>query len=390
MITFAFMQRSLHIIAFDIPFPANYGGVIVVYYHLKTLAERGLKIILHCFEYGDRQPQEILMQYCTAVYYYPRSRSLKHQLSSLPFIVKTRENAQLLKRLLEDHHPILMEGIHCCAYLKHPALAHRLKLIRMHNIEWQYYRNLAKLEKRLLHKAYFFLESEKLKRFEKENLKYANTILTLTDLDRQYFRKFHTKVINLGPFHGNEHISSKLGKGDYALFHGKLSVEDNEKAAIFLAEKIMSKVGLNFVIAGLEPSEKLKNLLQKFPTIKLVANPSEKQMRDLIQNAQINILLSFQVAGIKLKLLNALYQGRHCLVNSIIMKGTGLDAICEIADSKEELIEKVKYLAKKEFKLEMLEKRKNILVKLYANETAANKTIQLLENQGNFENNHFQ
>ena len=49
----------LHIISFDIPYPANYGGVIDVYYKAKALSEKGVKVHLHCFQYG-RKPSMVL------------------------------------------------------------------------------------------------------------------------------------------------------------------------------------------------------------------------------------------------------------------------------------------------------------------------------------------
>ena len=47
----------LHIISFDIPYPANYGGVIVIFNQIKALHEQGVKVILHCYQYGSRTPQ---------------------------------------------------------------------------------------------------------------------------------------------------------------------------------------------------------------------------------------------------------------------------------------------------------------------------------------------
>ena len=49
----------LHIISFDIPWPANYGGVIDVFYKAKALSEKGVKVHLHCFQYG-RKPNPFL------------------------------------------------------------------------------------------------------------------------------------------------------------------------------------------------------------------------------------------------------------------------------------------------------------------------------------------
>ncbi|MFK8101949.1 MAG: hypothetical protein AB8G15_05485 [Saprospiraceae bacterium] len=373
------MPHRIHIISFDIPFPANYGGVIVVYYHLKKLAEKGVKVILHCFEYGDRSPQSILLDYCEAVYYYPRSRALYHQFSTVPFIVKTRQNPTLLKRLLADDYPILMEGLHCAGFINHPALANRLKLLRMHNIEWQYYRNLAQLEKRWLHKLYLYLESQKLRRYEQKNIAYADQILSLTQLDATYFAQWSDQVQMIGPFHAHEKVTSRLGRGNYILFHGKLSVEDNEKAAIYLIEKVMPFTDAKLIVAGMNPNPTLQVIASEQDNVEVIANPSESEMLELIRAAQVNVLLSFQVAGIKLKLLNALFLGRHCLVNPTIVEGTALADLCTIAVDPNAFVQKIDLLWSQDFTTALMDKRKIILQEEYSNEVAARKTIKIVD-----------
>ena len=79
-------MKYLHVIAFDIPYPANYGGVIVVYYHLKALADAGVRVILHSFQYGHRQGSPELEQICHQTYYYPRSKKIIDQFHKRPFI----------------------------------------------------------------------------------------------------------------------------------------------------------------------------------------------------------------------------------------------------------------------------------------------------------------
>jgi len=74
-----FLEKHLHIISFDIPFPANYGGVIDVFYKIKNLANAGIKIHLHCFEYGDRKHSSELESICYRVYYYPRKQQFFQQ-----------------------------------------------------------------------------------------------------------------------------------------------------------------------------------------------------------------------------------------------------------------------------------------------------------------------
>ena len=54
---------QIHIISLNVPYPANYGGVIDVFYKIKSLHEAGVQIHLHCFDYG-RGNQPELEKYC--------------------------------------------------------------------------------------------------------------------------------------------------------------------------------------------------------------------------------------------------------------------------------------------------------------------------------------
>jgi len=92
------LPKHLHIVSFDIPMPANYGGVIDVFYKLKALSKLGVKIHLHCF-FKDRKPVNELKNYCESVHYYKRQSALKSLSSSLPFVVQTRNNKELVTNL---------------------------------------------------------------------------------------------------------------------------------------------------------------------------------------------------------------------------------------------------------------------------------------------------
>ncbi|MFL5752959.1 MAG: glycosyltransferase family 1 protein, partial [Bacteroidia bacterium] len=83
------MQTAINIVSFDVPFPANYGGVIDVFYKIKALHGAGVKIILHCFEYGRGEKPD-LNSYCEEVHYYRRDTSFRNHFSKLPYIVASR------------------------------------------------------------------------------------------------------------------------------------------------------------------------------------------------------------------------------------------------------------------------------------------------------------
>ncbi|TNE61799.1 MAG: glycosyltransferase [Bacteroidetes bacterium] len=380
------MQQSpepyLHVISFDIPYPANYGGVIVIYHQLRALHALGIKVLLHCFQYNGRTPSPELEQYCAAVYYYPRDRSLRHQFSPMPFIMHSRQNKELLHRLLADDHPILFEGMHTAAFIGDKRLGTRRKIIRMHNIEWQYYRSLSGLTDTFTDKVYYRMESSKLRMYETRVLRHADAVITLSDTDQQYFRQRHPQAYHIPVFHPNDKVECLPGNGGYVLFHGKLSVPDNEQAAIWLIKEVFSNLHIPFVIAGLAPGIRLKELVRQYQHIRLVEDPDEESMTSLIRDAHINLLVSFQAAGFKLKLINALFRGRFCVVNMAMVSGTGLHPLCIVRDSPAEFRQTLEALMNTAFSTAQVEERRSVLQAHFANSENARKLAAVIWERG--------
>jgi hypothetical protein len=371
-------DKHLHIVSFDVPFPPNYGGVIDVFYKLKALKNAGVKIHLHCFKYG-REEASILNELCEEVFYYPRKTGVLSAMMKKPYIVQSRRSVELLDNLCNDRYPILFEGLHTCFYINHKRLNGRRKIYRESNIEHHYYFHLFKGEKNLLKKFYFISASLKLLLYQKI-LKHATMMLVVSKTDTEYLQKhFKTsRVIYLPSFHPNDAFSVLPGRGNYALYHGKLSVTENYQAAEYLITKVFAGSHHQLMIAGLEPPDHLQNLIKTHPNVRLIANPDDETMFGLIRNAQVNILVTFQETGLKLKLLNTLFKGRFCLVNRAMVAGTGLESLCEIADGATALHEKLKEIFAKDFDMSEVNRRREILSGNYSNFSNAEKLISLI------------
>ena len=382
------MNKHLNIISFNIPFPASYGGVIDVFFKLKALHECGVKIILHTFEYGRAHTEE-LNKYCEEVHYYQRKTGIKSQLTKLPYIVNSRKNKELLVNLLKNDYPILFEGLHTCYYLNYPELKNRLKLVRAHNIEHIYYKGLfhntdisyRNLHKNLYKKLYMFIESQRLKWFEKR-LQCADYILPLSSVEAEYFRlKYGDKKTILVPlFHQNEQLELGSVCKPYVLYHGDLSTPENIQTALFLIEKIVNKdEQIPWIIAGMNPDKSIYEAAEKHENLEIKPNLSNPEMKKLINEAAINILFTNQTSGVKLKLINSLYQGHYCLVNEKMLNGSGLENLCvTVPDEPEKILEHIKEYLHKDFQESEIEKRKQILGEIYDNSKNAKKISRLI------------
>lgn len=367
------MEKHLHIISFNVPYPADYGGVIDVFYKLQALHARGIRIHLHCFDYG-RGEQPELEKYCETVDYYPRFMGHKGISNTLPYIVSSRKNEQLLENLLKDNYPILIEYVHCSYLLLDKRFKHRQCFVRIHNVEFDYYRDLCRASSSPIKKMYYWMESRLLKTYEKKIVTRA-VFWGVTEKDVEVYRKqLGCKQIEYLPLHlPNWAVSAGEGMGTYCFYHGDLSVDANEKAATWLLEKVFSKLKVPFVIAGKNPSEKLQKLAHFYSHTCLVANPSEKEMQDMIAKAHIHILPAFTRTGIKLKLINALFHGRHCVVNEAMVSGTNLETACHIGTNANAFREIIAQLYHQPFTNEEIALRKKLLNGMFQNDANAGK-----------------
>lgn len=375
-------DKHLHIISFDVPYPPNYGGVIDVFYKIKELYEKGIRLHLHIIEYPGRNKAPELEQFCETVNYYPRLTGMKSAFNLQPYIVQSRRSPQMLKNLLKDDYPILFEGLHSCFYIDHPKLRNRLLIYRESNIEHHYYYNLFKAESHWGKKAYFLMESFKLLHFQKK-LKHADIMMVVSKGDRDYLqRAFPKKQVYFIPsFHANKSVQSLTGSSDYFLYHGNIEVPENEAAAKFLIRKVFAGTNYKLTIAGMNPPRSIYQLAAKYKNLEIIANPKEAEMTRLIKEAHANILVTFQASGLKLKLLNTLYNGRFCIVNSTMLNGTDLEDLCIIGNKPSDFRRIIDETAVKEFTTGSINKRSEILQVNFSNVVNADKMIDIIFNR---------
>jgi len=375
-------EAKLNIVSLNIPWPANYGGVIDIYYKIRALHDCGVKVVLHCFEYERPRAKELELV-CDEVFYYRRRTGLLSNLTILPYNVYSRKDKRLIDNLLKNDHPILFEGLHTCYYLNDSRLQGRFKIFRACNIEHDYYRATGKAEQNILKKCFLHVEALRFKRFQKR-VGDADLLLAVSKTDTAYLQKvFPQKTVAFVPcFHGNNEITSTAGQSDFLLYHGKLSVKENEKAALYLTENIFCKMApVRCVIAGMNPTGRLLKAVSRYDNITVEANPSVERINELIQTAQINLLVTFQDTGLKLKLLNSLFSGRHVVVNPMMLAGSGLDALCLVADMSEKMVELCRKQMEIPFSPDVLEKRRKLLFPDFSNGFQAKRLIEMIDFQ---------
>ncbi len=370
-------EYNLNIVSLDVPYPPNYGGVIDIFYKIKALHALGINIYLHCFQYGRSESQE-LEKYCQKVYYYKRETSIVKHFSLLPYIIYSRKNTQLEHNLRSNNYPILFEGLHTI----HPILINNYKnrrlFLRSHNIENDYYFQLAKRETHPLKKLYYYKEAFLLKKILKK-LPPDISIGAISEDDESYLKDFFKNTFWLPPFHSNEKINFFEGQGHYALYHGNLSVSENIEVAKILIGQFANKE-IKLTIAGKNPAQELIEASGSIENITLMPNPDNSTMTNLISEAQVILLPTFQDTGIKLKLIESLHCGRFCVANMAMVKNTGLESLVVMEEN--DFYKKTLELFNAKYSEKDRSKRIEILNKSYSNMTNAQLLFDKIWNDG--------
>ena len=368
-------ERKLHIVCHDVPYPPDYGGVFDLYYKIITLHQEGIKIHLHCFTSG-RDEQPILKTFCEQVYYYPRRTGHKGFSHQLPYIVCSRSNPELLERLLQDEYPILLEGVHCSYLMQDSRFLKRKILLRLHNVESVYYKQLAGCSNSWFKKLYYLRESAVLRKYERRIASnWPLLAVSQSDADIASVSYLSRNITVIPVFLPFQHVESPQGTGCYCLYHGNLSIEENEKAVMWLLENVFNNLRIPFLVAGKNPGPKLRRAIVKLQNCCLVSDPSDQELKDIISKAQLHVIPSFNSTGIKLKLLNALFNGRHCIVNAAAVEGTGLREVCHLADGANDFKMVIQNLYEKPFTFLDLQWRREKLQHQYNNHQNAGRLI---------------
>jgi hypothetical protein len=93
-----------------------------------------------------------------------------------------------LDDLLQDNYPILAEGIHCSYLINDDRFKERKIILRLHNVEWIYYKQLYESSSSFFKKIYYLHESKILKQYEQSIAGKALTV-AVSEQDADFYRE---------------------------------------------------------------------------------------------------------------------------------------------------------------------------------------------------------
>ena len=323
------MSKHLHIICDKAPWPADNSVAIDTLCKMEALHQQGVKIHLHYFYTAEGAHPNELNKYCESIHPHPCNKTA----ADLPGTVNAGCE-KMAAFINSNDFPILFEGLNGTGILKKIRLEGRKIIVRMHNDECRYAKHVAKFTS-----PFLFFQKNRWNRHSREMKKYEDHLpqeclyafSTAEDLASSKEDHDLTNAHHLPAFTPHTEIKSQTGIGNFCLYHGDLSDPCNEKAALWLLTKIFNDIQTPFVIAGKNPGNQVIKMAELYAHSCLITNPSVTELEDLVSKAQIHVLPSFSNKKPELKLMNALYNGRHCVVNKEAIEGSAFEGACHVA-----------------------------------------------------------
>lgn len=370
-------------ILFRVPFPLKDGGAIALYNLVKGLSEQGHELTILSYNttkhYVNPLPQEITsLGKVITVDIDNRIKPIKALLNlfgSQSYHVErfiTDEFSKTLQEILEKEtfDVIHFDGLFTSMYLE-TAKKYASKTpcaLRQHNVEHQIWERVAEGAKGLK-KWYLTILASRLKKYEQSVLPQFDTIVPITAIDAQSFKKMGVKkqyVLPVGV--DTNRFESKLNPDRKSVFHlGSLDWMPNQEGVKWFVELVWPLVlkeepEASFYIAGRDIPDWIKAYHGKN---KVYIAGEVESASDFMNSKEIMIVPLKSGSGMRVKIIEG-FAARKAIVSTAVgaeginyEKGTHI----EIADSEKEFASKILILLNNEPKIKELGEQAFELVK---------------------------
>jgi glycosyltransferase involved in cell wall biosynthesis len=342
------------------PYPANDGSSIAIYNMAKGLYQNGAE--LHLLTINTKKhfkddagvPQEFKIKTHYRSVYKDTSPTAFGALLNLllssdsyficRFYFKEFEDV-LIETLQKNSFDLVqLEGLFMAPYIDTIRKYSKAKIaLRAHNIEHLIWERHIVNEKSGLKKWYLTIQNTRLKKFEGDILKKVDTIITITDADKEFIQKQFKDVkvntcITGVDMKEYEQIEGKTK--EYTLFSfGSMDWMPNQEAVDWFINNCWKKINekhpqCKFIIAGRHMPAKFRSLAS--PSVEIIENVSDN--REFYSTFDIMLVPLLSGSGLRIKIIEGLAYGKAIVSTRIGAEGinvvNGQDLI--IADTADE------------------------------------------------------
>jgi polysaccharide biosynthesis protein PslH len=256
---------------------------------------------------------------------------LRRLLSPVPYVVRQYGIPRVracARRLLqqESFDLVVCDFLFPCLNL--PDKMTCPQVLFAHNAETMIWKRHFTVARNPLWKLVTALEYHKMRRFESRRCRIFNHLITVSDLDHDFFAEFvpapQISVLATGVDLDYFRPSPTPEDPRKLVFTGSMDWLANEDAILFFAQKILPLIlravpGVTLTVAGRDPTEKLRQLAQSNPQIQLTGTVPD--VRPYTAEASVYVLPLQVGGGTRLKIFEAMAMGKAIISTQIGAEG---------------------------------------------------------------------
>jgi polysaccharide biosynthesis protein PslH len=348
---------AMRILALSVtsPVPANNGVKMRTLSVLRALAAEGHEIALITFAdpSATDQPCSELSRLCRRVIHIPhRLKSLSshadylgrlaHLFSSTPYGVVAARSAEMACEISAHLDQGAVDAVLCeqtDLLINLPARSSVPVVVDFHNVDYLILERYLRFERNPLKRFYAWLESRKLRAWERKACRTASAAFACSHHDRALLQA-------LGPNLPMFVVPNVVDVNEYApggeederkiLFQGGLDWYPNRDAVEFFVAHIFSRIRsqfpeAKFVVAGRNPPEEFRQRLSRVPGVEFTGTVPD--MRAEIASAAVCVVPLRMGSGTRLKILEA-----AAMAKPIVSTNLGAEGL-EFLNGEEILLE---------------------------------------------------
>ncbi len=326
-------KRKILIVSGFFPYPTFHGGMVDVWQRIIGLKELGFSIdLLYTSKFVVEQEHiDIVSEYVDCFYKVNRKNRGIDFFNLSPLQVISRNKLQNIS-INKSYDYLLLEGDYVGSVVNNYSIRANKLIIRSHNDESHYFKNLSKSSKSLFRKVFYTTESYKFKRYTKKIYDKADKIWFISKKEESIFKTSNspTKSIHLpAPFSISD-IKKPALKSKSVLFVGSLFMDNNMEGILWYLNTIHSKIckevkEYKLIIAGSLGEGKEKEFTKIFGAYTNVdLHFNCNNLLELYSAATVFINPMLHGAGVKIKSVNAIVNGLPLVSTNVGVEGIGL------------------------------------------------------------------
>lgn len=343
--------KSVLIVSPYFPYPTFFGGAFDIWEKIKGLHALGCNIDL-VFTYKEKPNDidvEYVKKYVNSIIPVHRKNKIIHLLNSKPLQAVSRSNLQEIK-FNKYYDVVLLESEYVGYVLKNKSLKYKHKVIRVHNDESLYFKNLKGSTNNYLKKFYYALEAKKFSKFSYEIFNSMDRLWFISsdekNLKEQQIGKQNT--IHLPPPINQEYKTRELDNNNI-LFIGSLFMENNIEAVNWYLNNVHAQISdrikdYKFIICGSTGVYSEEFFIKKFSNFNNVAlHLNLESLENVYSSVSLFVNPMKHGSGVKLKSINALVNGIPLVATTIGSEGMDFvdNKMFFLANTPSEFTEKV-------------------------------------------------